>query len=176
MEVLTRIVLGNGRFSVYLEVKTLFTDMTIYDHAIDAQLNRFLDSAPRCRLVVIQHKSDSEENKALNLGMALVEKIESLNKCDTISFQFEVENTLIDIIRKSAFIDDVYGKTIVLENFGILFEPQLQINVVDFFKRISQSMLTILLWPGEIRIDKLFFLTPSSNLIIKQNEINYFII
>lgn len=150
--------------------------MTIYNHVIDEQLNRFLDSAPRHRLVVIQYRPDSKEEKAINLGLALVERIESLNRYDTFSFQFDVENSLSDIIRKYAFDDDVYGKTIVLDNFGILFEPQLQINVVDFLKRFSQSMLIILLWPGEIRIDKLFYLTPSSNHIIKQNEINYIIL
>ena len=61
----------------------------------------------------------------------------------------------------------------MLEKLGILFEPGLGIDVVRFLRKVSKMTLTILLWPGEIGEDRLYFLNRESEITLKQSDINY---
>lgn len=149
--------------------------MRINGHMIDEELSRFLSSAPSFRLVAIKctEKCDSDVN-VLDLGLELSDKIASL--CRDNYFSIRVEDALDDLVRIHTAKIENLGKVIVFSNLGIMFEPKLGIDFTGFLKKISRNTLTILLWPGEMNINKLSFLTATSKYFISQSEINYTII
>ena len=142
----------------------------------DKRLTDFLATSPRYRLAVVLTNIYPEDVHALNIGHELAIAIEDMIGLPEVSFQLSVQECLNGIIRKHTFNDTSLGKCLIISNPGILFEPALGINVTDFFKRISQGVLTILLWPGEADERGLFFLTTKSNYSIKHIDINYIII
>ena len=150
--------------------------MQIYGHSYDAILEQFLKSAPRYRLVATLSKQDKLEPKALNMGRELAAAIEKMDRVNKTSFQFEVQEALMRIIHEHTFIDSEFGDCVILENLGILFESTLGVNVTNLLKSISKNTMTILLWPGEMTSQRLFFLDQSSQYYIKQSDINYIII
>ena len=65
------------------------------------------------------------------------------------------------------------GEVVVLENLGILFESELGIDVLRLLRKVSKMALTVLLWPGEIGEDRIYFLNLESGITLKQTDINY---
>lgn len=94
-------------------------------------------------------------------------------KMGETKFQMEVVDALNRIVRGKVFVDEELGEVVVLENLGILFEPGLGIDVVSFLRKVSKTTLTVLLWPGEIGEDRIYFLNLESGITLKQTDINY---
>lgn len=141
----------------------------------DLALERFLSSAPMYRLAVLSVKSLPNEDKVLNIGRELARVIPA-DRNNEITFQFAIQEALNSVIRQHSFTDPRFGDVVIIENPGILFEPELHVDVPDLLRRVSRSILVILLWPGVVSEDKLCFLRESSNQGIKQSEINYIIL
>jgi len=152
------------------------TYVTLYGISYDTDLERFISSAPRYRLAVRKTDSSFHEEKSLNLGRELALAVEKLDRHNEVYFQFSVQDAISRIIKSHIFTDPVLGDVVILDNPGILFEPDLRIDVSDVLRRVSRNTLTILLWPGVIRPDKLFFLREGSHIAINQSEINYIIL
>ena len=85
----------------------------------------------------------------------------------------EVAEALERIIMGKMFVDEDLGEVVVLENLGILFESELGIDVLRLLRKISKMALTVLLWPGEIGKDRIYFLNLESGITLKQTDINY---
>lgn len=117
------------------------------------------------------------EEKALNVGKELSKVIDGLvkqyGKKGEVKFQMEVADALERIVNGKVFVDEEFGEVVVLENLGILFEPGLGIDVVRFLRKVSKVALTVLLWPGEIGEDRIYFLNRESEITLKQSDINY---
>lgn len=150
--------------------------MTIYDTVIDEKLTRFLSTAPSYRLGVVRAVAGRCDERELNVGKVLAKQISGLDRGNEMRFQMEVEDYLNKDVKEYSFEDERFGKTVILSNPGILFESALGINVPAFLRRISRNSLVILIWPGVATGEKLCFLSESSELCIKQTEINYFTI
>lgn len=117
------------------------------------------------------------EEKALNVGMELAKAISGIGKqygkMGEVKFQMEVAEALERIIMGKMFVDEDLGEVVVLENLGILFESELGIDVLRLLRKISNMALTVLLWPGEIGEDRIYFLNLESGITLKQTDINY---
>ena len=150
--------------------------MKIYNHIIDENLEKFMSTAPRYRLVVVPWDGDLDEHQAVDVGREMASVIEKLDRSDTLGFDFAVEGAFRSLCRKSTFQDEKFGPIVCLKNIGILFEPELGLNVCELLKWISKNTLTIVLWRGEISWDRLSFMTPESNIFINQSDINYFVL
>ena len=150
--------------------------MTICDHVIDAQLERFLDTAPRYRLAVVLSPGASSDERVLNIGKELAKAIEPMKRRPEVHFQFAVQEAVSKIIREHSFIDPTFGECVVIANPGILFEPELGIDVTELLRRVSKNTLTSLLWPGEASEQGLWLLRESSPYHINYSEINYIIL
>ena len=59
------------------------------------------------------------------------------------------EDNLTSILRKSLAYDDVIGNYVAIENWGILFEPALKLNLVSIFDSHSKSNALILVNCGQ---------------------------
>lgn len=150
--------------------------MTIYDRIVDTDLERFLSTAPRYRVVVAKWNEKVKEEKAVNIGREMASVISGLDRNDSFGFGFLVEEAFRRAIKKNTFSDEKYGNVVVMENVGILFEPELGLNFTELLKSISKNTLVVLLWPGEMDWERLYFLNRNSNVFINQSDINYFIL
>lgn len=150
--------------------------MTIYDRIVDSELERFLSTAPRYRVVVAKWDEKVKEEKAVNIGREMASVISGLDRNDSFGLSFLVEEAFRRAIKKNTFSDEKYGNVVVMENVGILFEPELGLNFTELLKSISKNTLVVLLWPGEIDWERLYFLSRNSNIFINQSDINYFVL
>ena len=150
--------------------------MNINNTNVDLQINAFLSSAPRYKLVVLAADSSIPVADSIDLGKELSEVISGIDRSNDVYFQFAVQDAIDDVISKNVRNDSEFGRYIILENPGILFEPALNLDVCNLLKSISKNTLVILLWPGVIRQDRLCFLSESSDLYISQSDINFAII
>ncbi len=130
-------------------------------------IQTFLDTMPRHRLVVVNGDVSPIEAPLLDLGKTLAEYIDKLPKAYSSDLKSQVNEKLISSIQSTAQKVDNLGKTIALCNFGITFEPQLGIDIKTIVKDLSRNILIIILWPGLIKNQKLYFLTEKSS-----NKIN----
>lgn len=150
--------------------------MNINNSNIDLQINAFLASAPRYKLVVLEADSSMSVDDSIDLGKELSNVISGMDRSNDVHFQFAIQDAIDGVISKNVRNDAKFGQYIILENPGILFEPALNLDVCNLLKSISKNTLVILLWPGVIRHDRLCFLSESSDLYISQSDINYAII
>lgn len=150
--------------------------MNIYNSNIDTQIDAFLASAPRYKLVVLPANPSIPEAESVDIGKELSVVIAGIDRSNDTRFQFAVQDAIDKLVSKNIRNNAEFGRYIILENPGILFEPALNLDVCNLLKSISKNTLVILLWPGVIRQDRLCFLSESSDLYISQSDINYAII
>ena len=150
--------------------------MTIYDSIIDSKLQRFLALAPSHKVLVAESRNDISESKSLDLGATLAHVISGISRKSELMFQFSVAEAVNKAINNAIFEDEAFGPTVVLSNPGILFEKSLHIDVCSLLKRISKNTIVVLLWPGVIRAERIYFLSETSDIYINQSDINFFII
>jgi len=142
-------------------------------------MRRVIASGVRYRLVVVKDERITEEPNVLDVGREVADVIGRIGRKygqSEIKFQIEVAEAVERIVKQHIFKDDELGGGVVLYNVGILFEPELHLDVVGLLKRISKNSLTVLMWPGSIDAQKLFFLDKNSEIKINQSDINYTII
>ncbi len=152
------------------------TQMTVIGHSYDEALEKFLSSAPRYRLAVLKVDASKHEKNTLNLGRELAEEVKPLKRTNELAFQFAVQEIVFSLIKKHTIADAKLGNVVILENPGIMFEPELHINMTEVLRKVSRNTLTILLWPGEVDGNRLSFLKSSSAYNVKQSETNYIIL
>lgn len=150
--------------------------MIINDRIVDGELERFLSTAPRYRVVVAKWDANVKEENAVNVGREMASVISGLDRNDSLGFCFLVEEAFRKAVKNGTYCDEKYGSVVVLENVGILFEPELELNFTELLKSISRNTLVVLLWPGEMDWERLYFLNHNSNIFINQSDINYCIL
>ena len=150
--------------------------MTLFDGQNYLALELFLSSAPRYRVAVLADTAHINGENVLNMGRELATVISTIDRHNELKFQFTVQEAVNRIIQEHTFTEPNLGEVVIIANPGILFEPELHIDVPELLRRISRNTLVILLWPGEITKDKLSFMRPSSPYCIHQSETNYIVI
>ena len=150
--------------------------MTLFDSQYYLALEQFLSSAPRYRVAVLADKVPINGENVLNMGRELATVISTIDRHNELKFQFTVQEAVNRIIQEHTFTEPNLGEVVIIANPGILFEPELHIDVPELLRRISRNTLVILLWPGEVTKDKLSFTRPSSPYCIHQSETNYIVL
>lgn len=150
--------------------------MKLFDSQYNLALEQFLSSAPRYRVAILADDAPISGENVINMGRALATVISTIDRHNELKFQFSVQEAVNQIIQEHTFTEPNLGEVVIIANSGILFEPELHIDVTELLRRISRNKLVILLWPGEITKDKLSFIRPSSPYCIYQSEINYIVL
>ena len=131
--------------------------MKLYGIDYTERMRTIVASGTRYKLVVLRSQKAVEE-KALNVGMELAKAISGIGKqygkMGEVKFQMEVAEALERIIMGKMFVDEDFGEVVVL-------------------RKVSKMALTVLLWPGEIGEDRIYFLNLESGITLKQTDINY---
>jgi hypothetical protein len=129
----------------------------------------YLQLQPRNKLIV-----SSEKLKDLiycDIGLEVANSFVDV----PISKHFSLRaKTVISQIIASAEIDHpLLGRILALENLGILLEPELKFNFVDFLENTSKDIAVILNWDGEINNKKIYFLNQQDGKEIDLQHLSF---
>ena len=134
------------------------------------EIQKFLETAPRYRFAFVTNRDKLRDIPSVNIGHEVASFIHHNQSPDIKSKCFSF---IKQLIIKQTQIDPEIGKYIYLTNLGILFEPEIGIDVNMFLSNISRNTMLLLDWKGEIKYPYLYFLHSGSKYKLNLNHLNY---
>lgn len=90
----------------------------------------------------------------LNIGTLVAEELTRNPPCKHVSL--DIDAFLRSTLRQCLSTQDAANKGIILENLGVLLEPELELNPVKLFLELSIDSVVILIWDYAIIDGKRF--------------------
>lgn len=118
---------------------------------MENKIAQWLTYQPRTRLVFIKRKYESIQ--FVDIGYELAKAIEP--EIGNPIMPMKAEQIARDIIKTNQKSNEIFGNYVALENWGILLEPELKINLKNFLSNISQNTTIILLTDEPIKESQL---------------------
>jgi hypothetical protein len=84
-----------------------------------------------------------------------------------------VYQLLCNRILNQHLYNDIIGDYIAIENIGILFEPELKLDLHNILESYSRNQCLIIKSDAEIRDEVFYFLTPDDTAIISLSGLSY---
>ena len=134
------------------------------------EITSFLNISPRSKLVFVRNIERTANIPRVNLGEEVASFIVSSRETDDTT---NIQSFIKQLIAERATIHPELGKFIFLTNIGILFEPELSLDVELILSNLSRNILLLLDWKGEFKLPYLYFLTKNSKNRIKISNLNY---
>lgn len=131
-----------------------------------SQLSSFLDTSPRYKFVFVRNPEKLVNVPSVDLGFELASFIHNNESSDYLPF-------IKELISKKTFSHPTLGKVVYLRNIGILFEPELGLDVSLFLTNLSRNTLLLLDWNGQLKYPYIYFLRTDSKHRIKIDNLNY---
>ncbi len=119
---------------------------------MEKKIAQWLTYQPRTRLVFI--RSRQLPISFVNFGYEFAKFIEPFlhtSKLPMKAFQFAH-----DFIKAHTQVNEIFGKYVAIENWAILLEPELKIDLRNFLTSISQNVTVILRIDDSIENDRLY--------------------
>jgi len=107
----------------------------------------------------------------LNLGKVLASALSSENLRSPM-IAYAAEDILTEILSTPQY-DSRIGHYMALDNIGILFEPELELNLKSTLENASTNKTIIIRSDGVILSDKFYFLQPDDGMIIDLKGLSY---
>ncbi len=86
------------------------------------------------------------------------------------------EEMLTKILKASTNNDDIIGEYVAISNWGILFEPELKLNLLSLFDSYSKNQTLILVNCGEFNSDRFHLVSTYFNTVLPLGQLNPYII
>lgn len=141
-------------------------DVQCFNHETLSQLSSFLYTSPRYKLVFVRNPESLDNVPSVDLGFELASFIHDNESPDYLPF-------IKNLISKQTFLHPSLGKVVYLRNLGILFEPELGLDVSLLLSNLSKNTLLLLDWNGQIKYPYIYFLHSGSKHRIKIDNLNY---
>lgn len=140
--------------------------------SINNNIDSYLKQQTRNKIVF--HRDEIPDISSVNLGAQIAQLIRTYSTYDKISMKvsFELDN----ILNKAIKHHDIYGKYLSIENLGILFEPELKINILRLLESHSQNNLLFVKWEGEIDSDNIYYLTKENGIKINLTNLSHIVL
>lgn len=113
------------------------------------KIAQYLNYNPRNKLIFTPHADPRLQT--IDVGFKLARLIQ--DDLESCHLPMVAEDNLNSLLRKSLANDDVIGNYVAIENWGILFEPALKLNLVSIFDSHSKSNTLILVNCGQADYD-----------------------
>lgn len=136
-------------------------------------INKYLQSAPRYRLVVLKDEMPPDDISKFDIGKSISAYIISENLLHSKDLKMLVNAEFMRLFREIASNDTTFGNAISLCNFGIVFEEKLGLDMRTILKDLSRNYLMFIQWEGVVKDDRLCFLTSDSSNFIDLSEISH---
>lgn len=132
-------------------------------------IKNFVTNRPRYKLVVCDENPFSNL-EPLNLGYSISVKIKKLQNRSELSY---IAPSIVDeVIDDAASCVDGIGDIVILDNWEILFEPELGLIPSDIIMKHAKNKTLVLIWNGIYHNQALAYAT-DSNCIIDISNINH---
>ena len=131
-----------------------------------SQLSSFLYTSPRYKFVFVRNPEKLVNVPSVDLGFELASFIHNHESSGYLPF-------IKELISKKTFFHPTLGKVVYLRNIGILFEPELGLDVSLFLTNLSRNTLLLLDWNGQLKYPYFYFLRTDSKHRIKIDSLNY---
>lgn len=109
------------------------------------KIAQYLKYNPRNKLIFIP-KIDPNLH-SVDLGFELASLIK--NELPSPHLPMIAEDSFNSIMKMSVFHDEIVGDYIAISNWGILFEPELKLNILSLFDSYSKNQTLILVNCGD---------------------------
>jgi hypothetical protein len=133
------------------------------------KLLNFIKGQSRNKLIISTVKIDSLD--PLDIGKLFSMGIKKFSTDKRLPLK--AKEVLEDIFNAAVFDSKVYGKYLAIENIGILFEPELKIDVLQLFDKHSRTNTLFIQWDGEIENNTLYFLSKQKGRKIDIKNLSY---
>jgi hypothetical protein len=129
----------------------------------------YIHRNPRNKLIF--SKEVHSELNTINIGQLIAIEIETFinNKFISIKTKEAIKEILLSNIKN----DNNIGKYISIKNIGILFEPELKVDVLQLFDTYSKTNALFVQWDGVIENNNLYFLTKDKGIKVNIKNINH---
>ena len=134
------------------------------------ELIEFVQGSSRNKLVISKQKMEGFE--FIDIGKEFSMELGSIPVHDD-RFSLKAKDLLYSLIQRLETYSDFTGRYIALTNLGILLEPELRLNFLEFIQSVSQTYPLILHWDGVIENDTLIFKTKPNGVEISLKGINH---
>lgn len=135
------------------------------------EVRKYLASMPRHKLLIVKDEHIAPES-ITDLGKWLADWIASEDRNDE-NFLFRLHKEIDNIMQLSINVTESIGTYRDVKNIGILFEPAVGMQPIQFLKKYSKDCLLVLFWNGVLKNNCLYLPDETSNCIIDLSEINY---
>ena len=138
---------------------------------IQKRILEYIKSSSRNKVIIC--KNNLALN-ALNIGFELSKELRKIDSKKQLSIK---ANSIIDeMFREHEYDDEEFGKIVVIENLGILFEKDLKIDFEQLIEKHSKGRCLFIDWPGEIEDQNIYFLSKKNGIKIILKNISHIII
>lgn len=138
----------------------------------ETEIRQYLSSQPRNKIVIL--RDEVAGLNFLNVGRVVSQRLSRVPD-GKLSPQFAFRE--IDrIFSEHTYRHEALGNVLALQNVGILFEPELKLNVPQIIDTHSQNNVLFLLWHGEITTDFLYFIKKEDGIKISIKGLSHIIL
>jgi len=132
----------------------------------------YINTKSRNKIVFYNHEIPNLP--VTNIGHELSNSIANLST--EKHFALKAQSILDKLLTNSITKHDYFGNIISICNLGILFEPELKINFNTLIDKHSKNVCLLIKWDGEIKNNKLYFLTKENGIEINIKNLSHIII
>jgi hypothetical protein len=134
---------------------------------------KFTDKILNAKLVL--SNKELQGISYVDVGKLFSEKLQTEFSEDKF-FAIKARERLVEIFNRSRITHESLGSYLALKNLGILFEPELKMNFIEFILSNTRDSVLILKWPGEIEANRIYFLSKANGIPVGLENINYRIV
>lgn len=135
-------------------------------------IQSYLNSTARNKIIFF--RNDIPGIEPIDLGNKIAGSISKIVNDNRLSFKAKL--IIDDVLSSSLIKHDNYGKLLAVSNIGILFEPDLKIDIINIFDSYSSGTPLFIKWEGETEKGKLFFLSKQNGIKVELKNISHIII
>lgn len=136
------------------------------------RIAQFLSYDPRHKLVFVPTADPCLHT--VDVGFELASRLN--DKLASPHLSMLAEDELNAILRRSLCKDDIIGDYIALSNWGIIFEPELKLNLLSLFDSYSKSATLILINCGQADNECFHLVSQHFNSSVPLSKLSPFII
>ena len=133
------------------------------------ELLSFLKTQSRNKIVF--YRNSINDVPEIDLGTELSQVLFNLN--DLTKLPMKVSLELENMLNTATIDHEIYGRTLAISNLGILFEPELKVDINNILEKYSNTNVLFVKWEGAIDNENLYFLSKEKGIKININKLSH---
>ena len=133
------------------------------------ELLSFLKTQSRNKIVF--YRNSINDVPEIDLGTELSQVLFNLN--DLTKLPMKVSLELENMLNTATIDHEIYGRTLAISNLGILFEPELKVDINNILEKYYNTNVLFVKWEGAIDNENLYFLSKEKGIKININKLSH---